>query len=315
MSARCSLVVNGRSVRVSTGDTSLDAAVADGVIAPTQAIHGTAMFGQAGGPLLRRSETRPHRAAEPAPLAILADAPSNLPVEQAAPLPVVRRPGSVTEIRRLAPGVLQAVVTLQKPLDHQPGQQVELSVAGWPPVVMTPSLRTDGSCELNELVFYLACEGGVIAGSLAGLLEVGTPVSVKGSFGRGLYRPGGGRLVLVADEIGFAGIWAIARAARYMETAREQAIVVGARDPLDLYMNESLDWLRATGVQRITLVADRHRQRPPEVRPGPLTAHVPQLRASDVVHVSGRAATVGAVEVLAATVGARCYAIPLDPTL
>ena len=37
MSARCSLVVNGKSVRIATGDTPLDAAVADGMIASAQA--------------------------------------------------------------------------------------------------------------------------------------------------------------------------------------------------------------------------------------------------------------------------------------
>ena len=104
-----------------------------------------------------------------------------------------------------------------------------------------------------------------------------------------------------------------AHAVRYIEPARDISLVVGARDPLDLYMREALDWLTATGVRQIVKVADRQRQRPPDVRPGPLTAHVPSLRANDVIHVSGRAGTVGAVEVLAGAVGARCYAIPLDP--
>ena len=40
MGARCSLVVNGRSVRVSTGDTPLEAALAEGMIAPLQAQSG-----------------------------------------------------------------------------------------------------------------------------------------------------------------------------------------------------------------------------------------------------------------------------------
>ena len=74
-------------------------------------------------------------------------------------------------------------------------------------------------------------------------------------------------------------------------------------------MRESLDWLRATGVGRIVLTADRSRQRPPDVRPGPLTAHLPSLRATDVVHVAGDSSTVGAVQVLAASVGARCHPV------
>ena len=46
MGARCSLVVNGRSVRVSTGDTPLEAALAEGMIAPLQAQPGNLLAGQ-----------------------------------------------------------------------------------------------------------------------------------------------------------------------------------------------------------------------------------------------------------------------------
>ncbi|GJE53634.1 MULTISPECIES: ferredoxin--NAD(+) reductase [Methylobacterium] len=314
MSARCSLVVNGKSVRVSTGDTPVDAAVTDGMITPMQGLHGTAMSGQGAAPSGRRAEPRGFRP-EPMRLTLPAANPMHAPGEPEPAADSVKRSGSITEISRLCPGVVEAIVTLANPLPFQPGHQVVLTMAGWHPVTLTPSLRVDGAAELNELVFHIGCEAGVVGGSFAGELELGKPVSVKGPVGRGQYRPGGGRLVLVADEAGFAGIWAIARAARYIEPAREQTLVVGARDPLDLYMQPALDWLRATGVARIVTVADRNRQRPPDVKPGPLTAHIPMLRANDAVHVSGRAATVGAVEVLAASVGARCYTIPLDPTL
>ena len=311
MSARCSLVVNGKSVRVATGDTLLEDALADGVIAPTQALHGAALLGQGAAPSVRRVPGRERRAEAvrldpvPAPPRLAQGEPDAHPS-------VAKRSGSITQMTRLCPGIVEAVVSLVKPLDYEPGHQVELS-AGGPPVTVTPTLRVDGSGELNELVLHLACEAGVFVGSLADTLQLGQPVTVKGPVGRGHYRRGGGRLVLVADEAGFAGIWAIARAARYIEPMRDLCLVVGARDPLDLYMHEALDWLKATGVRQIVKVADRHRQRPPDVRPGPLTAHVPMLRANDAVHVSGRAATVGAIEVLAGAVGARCHPIPLDP--
>ncbi|MCE4222346.1 ferredoxin--NAD(+) reductase [Methylobacterium sp. C25] len=314
MSARCSLVVNGKSVRVSTGDTQVDDAVSDGMMTQMQGVHGAAAFGQGGAPAGRRAEPRAQRA-EPMRLKMPAANPLQAPGEPELAQESVKRSGTITEITRLCPGVVEAVVTLTNPLAYQPGHQVVLSLTGWHPVTLTPSLRVDGAAELNELVFHIGVEAGVVAGSFAGELELGKPVKVQGPVGRGQYRPGGGRMVLVADEAGFAGIWAIARAARYIEPAREQALVVGARDPLDLYMRPALDWLTATGVSRIITVADRNRQRPPDVRPGPLTAHIPMLRANDAVHVSGRAATVGAVEVLAASVGARCYTIPLDATI
>ncbi len=100
-------------------------------------------------------------------------------------------------------------------------------------------------------------------------LAIGREVKLKGPMGRSHYRPGGGRLVLAASEAGFGPIWAIARAARYIEPDRDMALAIGARDALDLYMRESLDWLRATGVGRIVLCAERGRQRPPDVRPAP----------------------------------------------
>ena len=56
MSARCSLVVNGKSVRVSTGDTPLEAALADGMIAPAPGLNGQ-------GPVRPRAGRRPARIA------------------------------------------------------------------------------------------------------------------------------------------------------------------------------------------------------------------------------------------------------------
>ncbi len=115
------------------------------------------------------------------------------------------------------------------------------------------------------------------------------------SVGRGFYRAGGGRLRSRCFRDVSLRFGLSPHAARYIEPAREIILVVGARNPLDLYMRPALDWLRATGVTRIVTVSDRARQRPPEVRPGPLTAHLPSLRSTDVVHVAGDASTVGAV--------------------
>jgi len=307
MAARCSLVVNGKAVRISTGDTPLEAALAEGVIAPMQAVHGTALLGQAASPSARRARARTRSdsvklSAIPGPS--IDRAAESRPADTAA----LRRTGQVSEVSALGPHLTQVVVTLTKRLAFEPGHQVSVIPEGLPPVSLAPSLRLDGGAELNELVFHLPAEHAFAEG-----VAVGHAIKVKGPMGRGFYRPGGGRLVLVAGETGFAGIWAIARAARYVEPARELHLLIGARDPLDLYMRPALDWLRATGVARIVMVADRTRQRPPDVRPGPLTAHVPQLRSTDVVHVSGCASTVGAVEVLAAHTGARCYTIPLPP--
>ncbi len=312
MNARCSLVVNGQTLRVSPGDTSLETALADGVITPMQGLQSGLIMGQAAAPAGRRLAARARRAENPtvsipdaAPLLHTPKAPARAPV---------RRVGSVDAVTALGPRVLQLVVALERRLPFEPGDQVCLTLEGGRPVTLAPTLSVEGGAELNELVFHLR---GACADDLEALFGVvptpGLTVKAKGPLGNGTYRPGGGRLVLVGAETGFAGIWAIARAARYIEPAREICVIAGARDPLDLYMRPALEWLRATGVNRITLAADRHRQRPPDVRPGPLTAHVPTLRTTDAVHASGCASTIGAVEVLAAAAGARFYPIPLPP--
>lgn len=311
-SARCSLVVNGQTLRVSPGDTSLEMALADGVIAPMQGLHGSVLMGQAAAPAARRLTARARRAESPT-----VSAPDATPLIHPAKAParaLLRRTGTVEVVTALAPRILQLVVVLDKRLACEPGDQVCLTLEGGRPVTLAPTLSVEGGAELNELVFHLRGECPEDLEALFGAVPVpGLPVKAKGPLGHGTYRPGGGRLVLVAAETGFAGIWAIARAARYIEPAREICLVAGARDPLDLYMRPALEWLRATGVNRITLAADRHRQRPPDVRPGPLTAHVPTLRTTDAVHASGCASTVGAVEVLAAAAGARFYPIPVPP--
>lgn len=311
MSARCSLVVNGKSVRVSTGDTPLEAALADGMIAPAPGLGG-----QGAGPAPRRAQSRAHRGEAlklSLPRAAAIDPPQRfaLPTRPAA---VQKRVGTVTEISAVGPQTFQVVVTITRRLALEPGHGVEITFAGFAPVTLSPTLRVDGSAELNELVFHIRQErdGFGLGHELIEALALDQPVKIKGPVGRGFYRSGGGRLVLVAAETGFGPIWSIAHAARYIEPARDIVLLVGARNPLDLYMRPALDWLRATGVTQIVSVSDRTRQRPPEVRPGPLTAHLPSLRSTDVVHVAGDASTVGAVEVLAAKMGARCHPILID---
>ncbi len=310
LSARCSLVVNGQTLRVSPGDTSLETALADGVIAPMQGLQSGLLMGQGAAPAGRRLRARARRADNPT-LAVQDAAPLVHPAKTPARA-LVRRVGSVEAVTALGPRVLQLVVALERRLPFEPGDQVCLTLEGGRPVTLAPTLSIEGGCELNELVFHLRGECAEDLEALFGVVPApGLVVKAKGPLGNGTYRPGGGRLVLVGAETGFAGIWAIARAARYIEPAREICLIAGARDPLDLYMRPALEWLRATGVTRITLAADRHRQRPPDVRPGPLTAHVPTLRTTDAVHASGCASTIGAVEVLAAAAGARFYPIPL----
>ncbi|MBE7249369.1 MAG: ferredoxin--NAD(+) reductase [Actinomycetospora chiangmaiensis] len=307
MRARCSLVVNGRAVRCSTGDTPLEAAVAEGMIAPVPGLHGVNLLGQAAAPAGRRVPSRRGRET-PYPLPEVPETraeairPARVPQERARQT----LKGTLTEVCRLGPGIVEIVAALNRRPLHEPGQHFTVTLPGLPSLELSPTLRVDGSAEITEAVFHLPRDPD---GDPVDALAIGQDVRLKGPFGRSHYRPGGGRLVLAAAGAGFAPIWAIAHAARYIEPGRDMTLTVSARDALDLYMRDSLDWLRGTGVGRIVLCAERGRQRPPDVRPGSLGAHLPHLRASDVVHVAGDVATVGAVQALAGAVGARCYPI------
>ncbi len=133
MRARCSLVVNGRAVRCSPGDTPLEAALAEGMIAPVPGLHGTHLLGQGAAPAARRSQGRRAREA-PAPFA---EVPESRPGEAApAPAPQERArqtlKGTVTQVRRLGPGILEVVATLTRRPLHEPGQHYAVSLPGLP---------------------------------------------------------------------------------------------------------------------------------------------------------------------------------------
>jgi NAD(P)H-flavin reductase len=279
------------------------------MIAPVPGLHGTHLLGQGAAPAARRAQARRGREA-PSPLPEVPEG-RPAPVRSAPPQEKARQSlkGTLTEVRRLGPGIVEIVAALPRRPLHEPGQLYTVTLPGLPALNLGPTLRVDGSAELTEAVFHLPRDPEGDALDALDALAPGLEIKLKGPLGRSHYRPGGGRLVLAATGAGFAPIWAIARAARYVEPDREMALSIGARDALDLYMRESLDWLRDTGVARIVLCAERGRQRPPDVRAGPIGAHLPHLRASDVVHVAGDGATVGAVQALAGAVGARCYPI------
>jgi NAD(P)H-flavin reductase len=135
---------------------------------------------------------------------------------------------------------------------------------------------------------------------------------VRGPFGNAFFRKADGRIVLVATGTGWAPIWAVARAARYHQPQREMVVVVGARDAGNLYMQPSLEWLRQTGVQQITMTCSGSRVVNP-IQSGRPTVHLPRLQDTDTVYVAGAPNMVSAVEFLAGIGGATCYADPFLP--
>jgi len=190
---------------------------------------------------------------------------------------------------------------------------VKVSFAGFPSRDYSPTFRIDGTCELNELVFNIrACAEGVVSSALGRGIDVGHRVRVHGPFGHAFFRKAEGRIVLVATGTGWAPIWSVARAARYHQPEREMVVIVGARHPENLYMQPSLDWLRETGVQQITMTCSGSRAADP-IQFGRPTAHLPRLRETDTIFVAGAPEMVAAVELLAGIGGAGCYADPFVP--
>lgn len=225
----------------------------------------------------------------------------------------VKRSGTVTTMSKISPDIYEVVVTLSKPLTHLPGQYVKLAFAGFPNRDYSPTFRIDGTCELNELVFHIrACADGVVSSQLGRRIGVGHGVRVRGPFGHAFFRKAEGRIVLVATGTGWAPIWSIARAARYHQPEREMIVVVGARDASNLYMQPSLDWLRQTGVQQITMTSSGS-PAAGLIQFGRPTVHVPRLRNTDTVYVAGAPEMVAAIEFLAGVGGAACYADPFVP--
>ncbi|MFE1600815.1 oxidoreductase [Methylobacterium sp. ID0610] len=298
---RCSLVLNGKTVRVATGDTPLDAALTAGLAAGHDGIVQDAIprLPQTARTRPRLGDGATRQGPAPSPLAALRAA---------------KRAGTVLSVTALSDSVREVVVTVSRPLDIKPGQAMEVAFAGFPARPLCPTQHLDAATELNELVFHLRREGA-LGSALGEAVGPGHAVRLKGPVGNASYRPGTGRLVLVSAETGFAPIWAIARAARYLEPEREMVLIAGARDATDLYMRPALAWLRGTGVDRITLVASANRIGLPDVRPGPIAAHLPPLLTSDSVHAAGAPDVVRAVERLAAEAGASCAAIPFLPQL
>jgi NAD(P)H-flavin reductase/ferredoxin len=308
VTAHPTLLINGRRIKASPGDTLLDAGLANRIVMPHDCCTGQCSTcrvrvydGEVDDEGTREGDTV---------LACQATVSGNSVIEfDEVPLPA-KRSGTVTSIESISPDILEVAVTLSKPLTHLPGQYVKVSFAGFPSRDYSPTLRVDGTCELNELIFHIrACPDGAVSSQLGRGIGLGHRVRVRGPFGSAFFRKAEGRIVLVATGTGWAPIWSVARAARYHQPNREMIVVVGTRNADNLYMQPSLDWLRETGVQQITMTCTDSRAKAP-IQAGRPTVHLPRLQATDTVYAAGAPEMVAAVEFLAGIGGAACHADP-----
>lgn len=311
MNAHPMLLINGRKIKASPGDTLLDAGLANRIVIPHDCC--TAQCSSCRVRVYDGEVDDAGTRVGDTVLACQATVTGNAVIEfDEVPLPA-KRAGTVTAIERIAPDIVEVVVTVSRPLTYLPGQYVKVAFAGFPSRDYSPTLRVDGTGELNELVFHIrACPDGAVSPHLGRRIALGHGVRVRGPFGNAFFRKAEGRIVLVGTGTGWAPLWAVARAARYHQPEREMVVVVGARDPANLYMQTSLDWLRQTGVQDITMTSTGQRDDGP-IRVGRPTVHLPRLQETDTVYVAGAPEMVAAVEFLAGIGGAACYADPFLP--
>ena len=306
MSTKCELVVNGKRITARIGDTILNAALVSRIVIPHDCNTGQCetcrirvYAGEVDDQGTRRGETV---------LACQATVAGGAVIEfDEVPSPS-KRAGTVTSVAKLTPDIFAVTVRLDKAFTYLPGQYVKVSFAGYPVRDYSPTLPADGITDLNTLLFHIRKEpGGAVSSDLGRRISAGTRVSIEGPFGNSFHRRGDGRIILVSSGTGFAPIWAVARASRFREPDREMIVIAGARYAHNLYMREAMAWLGRTGVERLILTCSRNSHES-DVRAGRPTAHLPRLDASDTVFTAGAPAMVAAVELIAESAGATCYA-------
>lgn len=305
MAKRASLVVNGKAVKAVRGDSLLEAAMGAGILIPHDCCSGQCdtcrvrvYVGEVDAQGTQRGDTV---------LACQARVAGNAVLEFDAVPEVSKLAARVTSIRQLSPDIIETTLLLARAFDYLPGQYVKCTFSGYPSRDYSPTLRTDGTGERNELILQIRRQAdGAISSHLGTRIGVGHKVTVHGPFGSAFHRVGAGRIILVAAGTGWAPIWAIARAARYREPSRAMIVIAGARDPRNLYMSESLAWLKQTGVAQI--IATSSGDKAAGVLRGRPTDHLPELQPDDTVYVAGAPEMVRAVQALCEEAGVTCYA-------
>ncbi|AMJ61431.1 2Fe-2S iron-sulfur cluster-binding protein [Bosea sp. PAMC 26642] len=305
MATPASLVVNGKPIRVAHGDVLLEAVMGAGISIPHDCSTGqceTCRVRVYDGEIDARGTQRGDTV-----LACQARISGNAVIEfDAVPEPI-KLSGRVTAILPLSSDILEVTLSLARDFAYLPGQYVKCTFAGYPARDYSPTLRNDGTGERNELILQIRrLDDGVVSADLGGSIAVGHKISIHGPFGSAFHRPGNGRIILISTGTGWAPIWAIARASRYREPAREMVVIAGARDPRNLYMTDALAWLAGTGVGHVVATATGATLE--GVMVGRPTDHLPALRADDTVHVAGSPEMVAAVQMLCEAAGATCHA-------
>jgi NAD(P)H-flavin reductase len=214
--------------------------------------------------------------------------------------------GQVSAVRDVSPDVIEVLVVPSRPMTILPGQYLKVTFDGFPARAFSPTVCLQDPGCAEALHFHIRrLPGGRVSSALGHEIVGGHRVELAGPFGSAYLQPGlASRLVLVAEDTGFAPIWSIAAVALDEQPDRKIDLIVGSRGE-SFYMQPALRWLAAYPNVTITCVAASSAARSP-------AEHLPALSAYDVVHVAGSSSTVTAVATCASAAGAVCFAEAFD---
>jgi 3-phenylpropionate/trans-cinnamate dioxygenase ferredoxin reductase subunit len=310
MSGSFDLVINGKTVKASRGETLIDAGLSGWVAIPHDCCSGqceTCRVSVMSGRVDDRGT-----ADKGTVLACQAKVIGNAEISFESVAEVAKRSGVVTGIATLTSDIVEVIVTLASPIEFRPGQYLGVKFSGFPARDLSPTVRFDGTAGPGELVFHIRrYPGGLVSTQVGSTIRPGHRVQVRGPFGSAYLRDGDGPLVLIGGGTGWAPIWSVASAARREQRHRDLVVIAGSRDAEGLYMRRSLDWLIDDGVREVITTAEIGATDP--VRRGRPTHYLPSLGPEDTVYVAGPPPLVDAIKTKSRAAAARCYADPFLP--
>jgi NAD(P)H-flavin reductase/ferredoxin len=308
MTGRHRVRINGEEFWASNEEVLLDAALRDGIDIPHDCRSGQCgkcrvriVKGQlfAGG---ARGASEEVHACECRVIADVTVAVDALPERLATA-------AHVATVRDVSAEVVEVLVVPAEPITLMPGQYLNVAFDGFPARAYCPTVCLEDPGRTEAIHFHIRrVAGGRVSSALGHEIAAGHAVKLTGPFGAAHLQPGlDARLVLVAEDTGFAPIWSIAAVALQEQPYRSIDLVIGSAD---LYMEPALRWL--TNYPNVTASIG-----PPASADAPAggpASHCPALAADDIVYVAGPPSTVHAVLAQANAAGAACLAETFAPS-
>ena len=304
------ITLAGKTFHARSGQTLLDAALANGVDLPHDC-----KAGRCGACLTRVRAGitlggQSHQAGLIHACQAMVFSHLEIEVEQLPPIQRVR--GRIVNITEMAEEIVELTIKPARALTMLPGQYCRFTFRGFPerpfsPTAAMADAREDGLLRLH----VKRVRGGRVTPHLGHTIKPGHAVSIEGPLGHAFLRPGRtGRLVLIGSGTGFAPVWAVAAAALRENAARQVVLVAASRRLSSFYMGPALNVVRAMpSVKSIGCVEELLRRTGPFV-PGRATDQLPPLDAADIVYAAGAPKVVEVAGKAASAAGAAFHADP-----